>query len=55
MLIKGIIGLLIGGIIGFVVGGIFSRLGGTCPLTCNPTISTIYFGILGFLLMLSMR
>jgi LytS/YehU family sensor histidine kinase len=49
-MVTGIIGAIIGGIFGFLTGRYFSKLGGMCPLLCNPKISTIYFALLGFLL-----
>ncbi|MCX7762973.1 MAG: YtxH domain-containing protein [Candidatus Kryptonium sp.] len=49
-MIAGIIGALIGGVLGFFIGRYFSKIGGMCPLLCNPKISTIYFALLGFLL-----
>ncbi|CUS88174.1 hypothetical protein JGI3_00296 [Candidatus Kryptobacter tengchongensis] len=49
-MVSGIIGGLIGGVLGFFIGRYFAKLGGMCPLLCNPRISTIYFALLGFLL-----
>ncbi len=46
----GIIGAVAGGVFGFFVGRYFSKMGGMCPLLCNPKISTIYFALIGFLL-----
>lgn len=46
-MIQGILGILIGGVIGYLIGTQMSKLGGGCPLLCNPKISTIYFAILG--------
>ncbi|CUT02724.1 YtxH domain-containing protein [Candidatus Chrysopegis kryptomonas] len=46
----GIIGAFVGAVSGFFIGRYFSKLGGMCPLLCNPKISTIYFALLGFLL-----
>jgi len=53
MIVKIILGTIIGGLVGFIIGSIFRRLGGVCPLTCNPLISTIYFALLGLLFVLS--
>lgn len=50
IILYGIIGAVLGTIFGFFVGRIFQKLGNTCPILCNPKISTIYFGILGFLI-----
>jgi len=52
MVLKLILGPTIGALIGFIIGSIFRKLGGVCPLTCNPYISTIWFAILGLLLAL---
>lgn len=49
-MIYGIIGAVLGIMFGFFVGRIFSKLGNACPILCNPKISSIYFGILGFLI-----
>jgi len=55
MLVKGIIGLLVGSIVGFVISSIFRKLGGVCPVICNSIISIIYFGILGFIIMIGRK
>ncbi len=49
-MLAGIIGALFGAVSGFFIGRYFAKLGGMCPLLCNPKISTIYFALLGFLL-----
>jgi high-affinity Fe2+/Pb2+ permease len=46
----GVIGAVVSGVFGFFVGRYFSKIGGMCPLLCNPKISTIYFALVGFLL-----
>lgn len=50
-MVTGIVGAIIGGIFGFLVSRYFSKLGGICPLLCNSKISTIYFALIGFLLL----
>ncbi|MCX8009632.1 MAG: YtxH domain-containing protein [Ignavibacteria bacterium] len=45
-----IIATIVGGVAGYFIGKSFSKLGGYCPILCNPKISTIYFALLGFLL-----
>ncbi len=45
-----IVGVLIGGAAGF---GLYKFIGcrtGTCPITSNPWVSTIYGAVMGFLL-----
>ena len=44
-----VIGGLAGAGIGYVIGKHMSRLGGGCPILCNPKISTIYFAVMGIL------
>jgi len=48
-MIEGILGVVIGGAIGYLIGSQMSKLGGGCPILCNPKISTIYFAVLGLL------
>ncbi|MFC2088871.1 hypothetical protein ACFLSX_04655 [Calditrichota bacterium] len=48
-MIQGILGISIGAVIGYLIGTQMSKLGGGCPLLCNPKISTIYFAILGLI------
>ncbi|GEM_PF-397573 len=46
-----IVGTVVGGLLGYVIGKYFSKKAmPVCPILCNPTISTIYFALLGFLL-----
>ncbi len=55
MILRVILGILAGGGLGF---GYYKFVGcstGTCPLTSNPLISTIYGAILGGLLASSFR
>jgi hypothetical protein len=47
MIIKMIIGIAIGGLIGFAVGYFGKCASGTCPLTSNPTTSTILGALFG--------
>lgn len=50
MILRIIIGILVGGGLGF---GWYKLVGcstGTCPLTSNPVISTIYGAVLGMLI-----
>ena len=48
-MLESIIGAIIGAGIGYLIGTQFSKLGGSCPILCNPKISTIYFAIIGLL------
>ncbi len=49
-MIEGILGILIGGFMGYLIGSGMSKIGGGgCPILCNKKISTIYFAILGYL------
>jgi hypothetical protein len=45
---------IIGGIVGAAAGFLYYRFvgcaSGTCPITSNPYISTVYGGVLGLLL-----
>lgn len=45
-----IIGVLVGGGIGFAVGYFGRCVTGTCPLTGNPYVSTIFGALLGALI-----
>ena len=49
MILKLIIGIVVGGGLGFVYCKFIGCASGTCPLTSNPWISTIYGGVLGVL------
>ena len=49
MILRLVIGIVVGGVVGF---GWYKLVGcstGTCPLTSNPVISTIYGAIVGAL------
>jgi len=50
MIIYGVLGAIVGSTAGFIIGIIFKKLGGYCPLLCNPKISTIYFAVMGFII-----
>jgi hypothetical protein len=55
MILRIILGILVGGGLGF---GYYKFVGcstGTCPLTSNPVISTIYGAVFGVLLATSFR
>jgi hypothetical protein len=49
IMLEGIIGVIAGGGLGYLIGTQMSKLGGGCPILCNPKISTIYFAFLGLL------
>jgi hypothetical protein len=46
-------------VIGCVIGFLYYRLvgcsTGTCPITSNPVISTVYGGVIGLLISLSIK
>ena len=46
MILKLILGVVIGGGLGFAFYKFAGRSTGTCPLTSNPIISTIYGAVL---------
>ena len=50
MIIKLIIEICVGGVLGFCYYKFAGCSTGTCPLTSNPYISTIYGAVLGGLL-----
>ena len=49
---KYVLGILIGGFIGFLYYRFVGCSSGTCAITSNPYITTLYGAILGFLLVL---
>jgi hypothetical protein len=49
-MIRLIIGIVIGAAIGFVYYKFVGCASGTCPLTSNPFISTIYGAVMGALI-----
>lgn len=55
MLLKIILGAGLGGGLGFAYYKFIGCSSGTCPLTSNPIISTIYGAVLGVLLATSIR
>lgn len=55
MILRLIIGILVGGGLGFSYYQFVGCSTGTCPLTSNPVISTIYGAVLGVLLVTSFR
>ena len=55
MILRIILGILGGGGLGFAYYKFVGCSSGTCPLTSNPVISTIYGAVLGVLLATSFR
>ncbi len=55
MILRIILGVLVGGGLGFAYHKFVGCSTGTCPLTSNPVISTIYGAVLGVLLATSFR
>lgn len=55
MILKLVIGLAIGGGVGYAFYKFIGCTTGTCPLTSNPWVSTIYGMILGGLLASSLK
>ncbi|MCI0748352.1 MAG: DUF6132 family protein [Verrucomicrobia subdivision 3 bacterium] len=55
MILRIILGVLVGGGLGFAYYKFVGCSSGTCPLTSNPIISTIYGAVLGVLLATSFR
>ena len=49
---KILIGITIGGILGYLLYKFIGCSTGSCPITSNPWISTIYGAILGLLIVL---
>ncbi len=49
-MVKIVIGAILGGILGFIYYKFVGCASGTCPLTSNPFISTIYGSVIGVLL-----
>ena len=48
--LKFLLGVLVGGGIGFAYYRFIGCASGTCPLTSNPYISTIYGAVIGLLI-----
>lgn len=55
MILKLILGVVIGGGLGFAYYKFVGCSTGTCPLTSNPWISSIYGAVLGALVATSFR
>jgi hypothetical protein len=50
MIIRVVLGAVVGGILGYGVYRFIGCSSGTCPITANPWISTIFGMIIGVLL-----
>jgi hypothetical protein len=55
MILRIILGVVLGGAAGFAYYKFVGCSSGTCPLTSNPFISTLYGSVLGALLAGSLR
>jgi len=55
MILRIIIGIVLGGGLGFAYYKFVGCPSGTCPLTSNPVISTIYGAVLGVLVATSIH
>jgi hypothetical protein len=55
MILRIVIGIVAGGGLGFAYYKFVGCASGTCPLTSNPWISTIYGGVIGLLLATSFK
>ncbi len=55
MTLRLIVGAVIGGGLGFAYYKFVGCSSGTCPLTSNPIISTIYGGVVGALIASSLH
>ncbi|MCU0783240.1 MAG: DUF6132 family protein [Verrucomicrobia bacterium] len=55
MILKFIVGAVVGGAFGFAYYKFVGCSTGTCPLTSNPWISSIYGAVLGLLIAGSFR
>jgi len=55
MILRSIIGIIVGGGLGFAYYRLVGCSSGTCPLTSNPFISTIYGAVIGLLLATSIH
>jgi len=50
MILRIVIGVVVGGALGFAYYKFVGCSSGTCPLTSNPFISTLYGSVLGALI-----
>lgn len=55
MILRLLLGAVLGSVAGFAYYKFIGCSTGTCPLTSNPIISTIYGGVLGALVASSLR
>jgi len=50
MIVRSVLFVLFGAIVGLVYQRIIGCRAGTCPITSNPYVATIYGAVMGFLL-----
>jgi Family of unknown function (DUF6132) len=55
MILKIVIGVVVGGGLGFAFYKFVGCSTGTCPLTSNPIVSTIFGAVMGMLVATSFR
>ena len=50
MLVRNVLSVVLGAVIGFAFHRLVGCRSGACPIWASPYVSTIYGGLLGFLL-----